>query len=238
MTLALSILNTVVRAIVRTICKVDDSDLAKIPPKGPLILVGNHVNFLDGPLVFSHLAPRPIQTLVKIETWDNFLIGGMFTIWRAIPIRRGEVDLTALQKAREALAEGNILLIAPEGTRSETGQLLRGRPGVILLAMRTNYPLQPVGFFGSDVLMDNLRHLRQTPFHFRVGNPFRLIPDVRSPSKEERQQIVDEIMYQIAALLPPKYRGVYSDLENATENFLAFEPGVTSNLQIARTAEG
>jgi hypothetical protein len=45
-----------------------------------------------------------------------------------------------------------------------------------------------------------------------------------------RQQMVDEIMYQIAALLPPGYRGYYSDLAAATERYLEFPPGSRSNL--------
>jgi hypothetical protein len=49
-------------------------------------------------------------------------------------------------------------------------------------------------------------------------------------TRHVRQQMADEIMYQIAALLPPSYRGVYSDLATATETYLSFPPGAQSNL--------
>ncbi len=51
--------------------------------------------------------------------------------------------------------------------------------------------------------------------------------------KSVSQRITDEMMFQIAALLPPSYRGFYCHLEQATEKYLRFEPGVESNLKRA-----
>jgi 1-acyl-sn-glycerol-3-phosphate acyltransferase len=73
-------------------------------------------------------------------------------------------------------------------------------------------------------------HLRRTDFHVVVGNPFYLNVDGIKVTRQVRQQIVDEIMYQMAALLPPDYRGYYSDLEHATETFLRFSDPSQSNL--------
>ena len=80
----------------------------------------------------------------------------------------------------------------------------------------------------------NLRSFRRTRFNVRVGTPFHLDTDNHRLDHDVRQQMTDEIMYQLAALLPPEYRGVYSDLENATEEYLRFEPGTVSSLQRAR----
>ena len=58
-----------------------------------------------------------------------------------------------------------------------------------------------------------------------VGKPFKINPP-GSVSREVRRKITDEIMYQLATLLPPEYRGIYADLEAATTEYLVFEPMV------------
>ena len=88
--------------------------------------------------------------------------------------------------------------------------------------------------YGSEIFYRNLTRLRRTDFHVVVGNPFYLNVDGIKVTRHVRQQIVDEIMYQIAALLPPAYRGYYSDLEQATETFLRFSDPSQSNLRRVR----
>ena len=68
--------------------------------------------------------------------------------------------------------------------------------------------------------LSNLKHLKRTDFHIRVGEPFKLDPGGERVTKEVRQQMVDEMMYRMAAMLPEYYRGAYADLENATEKYL------------------
>ncbi len=216
------IVNGTLRGITRTICLVDDSELARIPSHGPLILVGNHVNFLDAPILISHLQPRPIVALAKVETWNNPLFGMLFSTWKSIPIRRGEADMTALRESLRVLKEGQMLAIAPEGTRSGNGILQKGQPGVVPLAIKSGAPIYPVAFFGGELFWKNLRSLSRTPFTIRVGRPFRLKYDSPLPTHEEREIMITEIMYQIALLLPPAYRGIYSDLSKTTETFLEF----------------
>jgi 1-acyl-sn-glycerol-3-phosphate acyltransferase len=222
--------------IVRWIFKLHvwvDPNLQQIPMEGPMILVGNHVLFLDAPILMTHLQPRKVKFIAKVESWKNPLFEYLFDVWGAIPIRRGEADLSAFQAARKALNAGEQLAIAPEGTRSSDGRLQKGYPGVVLIAARTNAPLLPVVYFGHETYWENLKKFRRTHFNVRVGTPFRLDTDTHRLDREVRQQMTDEIMYQLAALMPPKYRGVYSDLENATEKYLRFEPGAVSSLQQA-----
>ena len=76
------------------------------------------LNFLDAPIFFTHLQPRVITALVKEETWNNPFLGALFSLWGGIPIKRGEIDLKAYSRSRDRFKEGNILAIAPEGTRS------------------------------------------------------------------------------------------------------------------------
>ncbi len=71
MTLAAWAVNTTIKSLTHVLCKINDEQLAKVPKHGPLILVANHINFLDIPIVFTHLQPRPVTGFIKSETWDN-----------------------------------------------------------------------------------------------------------------------------------------------------------------------
>jgi 1-acyl-sn-glycerol-3-phosphate acyltransferase len=77
-------------------------------------------------------------------------------------------------------------------------------------------------YYGGEAIHQNLRRLRRTDFHVRVGQPFHLVTPDRAITRGVRQQITDEIMFQLAALLPTEYRGVYADLESATRQYLHF----------------
>jgi len=220
--LGIQIINYILRLIIRAICKID-GEFDKVPKSGPLIMAVNHVNFMDAPLIASHLANRPLTVLAKEETWDNPVLGAIFNIWGAIPIKRGEVDRKAFQGALDALAEGKILAIAPEGTRSGTGILKRGYPGIVIIAQKANVPILPVAIYGVESFWSNIKKLKRTKLHFSVGAPFYLNPSTSVMSREERQEIADEIMHQIAKLLPPNYHGYYTGTVTRQPKHLAFK---------------
>nr|MBC7245226.1 1-acyl-sn-glycerol-3-phosphate acyltransferase [Chloroflexota bacterium] len=233
MTLVQKIVLLVLRGLINILCRVDAEQLKKVPAHGPLILVANHVNFLDVPLLFVYLQPRRVTAFAKIETWDNPILGFLFTLFDAIPLHRGEADTVAFRRALAELEAGHILAIAPEGTRSRHGRLQRGRPGAVMLALRTGAPLLPVVYYGGENFYRNLSRLQRTDFHIVVGQPFYIQANEVKITREVRWQITDEVMYQLAALLPPAYRGYYSDLSAATETYLRFPPGSESNLRRA-----
>ena len=229
------IVNTTIKSITRFICRVDDDQLKRIPERGPLILVTNHINFLEVPLIYTHLQPRPITGFAKAETWDNPVFRPLFNMWGAIPLRRGEADVQAIRRCLDALHQGKIIGIAPEGTRSGTGKLQRGLPGVVFLAMQSGAPLLPLVYYGNELFKENIVRLKRTDFKIVVGQMFRINSSQTKITKELRRKITDEIMYQIAALLPPEYRGAYSDLSLATESFLIFEPPSISNITFSQS---
>jgi 1-acyl-sn-glycerol-3-phosphate acyltransferase len=213
--------NTAVKAGTSLLCRIDAPDLQKVPKHGPLIVYSNHTGQVEIPILYSHLQPRPLTGIAKIETWDGWFLRWIFNLWGAIPIRRGEADIEAMRKSLDVLAKEDILAIAPEGTRNQTGKLNRAYPGVITLALRSGAPLLPVVHWGGENFSSNLKHLKRTDFHIRVGEPFRLDPGSEHVTREVRQQMVDEMMYRMAALLPEHYRGAYADLENATDRYLS-----------------
>jgi 1-acyl-sn-glycerol-3-phosphate acyltransferase len=225
MSLTSTLLNGAVKGIVRTICRIDDSQLERVPERGPLIIVANHVNFLEVPILYTHLLPRPITGFVKSENWEKLATRFLFTLWGGIPIRRGEPDLVALRKGIDALKEGRILAISPEGTRSGHGILQACHPGVVLVALRSGAPILPIVYYGAENYLRDFSRLKRVDFNIAVGRPFHLRPGRERVTRVLRRQMLDEIMFRVAALLPPQYRGAYSDLEAATQKYLAFSTG-------------
>jgi 1-acyl-sn-glycerol-3-phosphate acyltransferase len=218
----LSFVSWGIRLGTNVVCRIDVSELGKVPKHGPLILAVNHINSLEVPLLFSHLQPRRMVGLAKIETWNNKFMGWLFNLWEAIPIRRGEADLEALRSCLAVLSNQDILGVAPEGTRSYNGRLLSGRPGIVLIALHSGAPILPIAHWGGEDFSKNIKHLRRTDFHIRVGKPFTLDTKGEKVTGAMRQAIVDEIMYQIAILMPEEYRGQYADCTLAPQNYLRF----------------
>jgi 1-acyl-sn-glycerol-3-phosphate acyltransferase len=80
----------------------------------------------------------------------------------------------------------------------------------------------PIAYYGGESFRGNLSNMRRTDFHITVGRPFTLDTGSQKATRQIRQAITDEIMYQIAALLPEEYRGEYAELGAATQNYLRF----------------
>lgn len=214
------------------ILRVHDDAMDKVPQEGPLLLIINHVNFLDVPLVYSRLVPRKMSGYARHDSWDNPFKALLFSIWGAYPLRRGEADLDGLRWGLERLKEEWIIGIAPEGTRSGDGRLLEAHPGAAFLAQRSGAPILPIVYYGHEDYRNNFPW-RRTDTYAVVGEPFMIEAEGRV-TQEMRKQMLDEMMYQMAALLPPEYRGVYSDLDSATEEYLIFPEGSKSNLLRAK----
>ena len=222
MNLLQSLIVALARIGISTLCKIDAPDLDRVPRIGPLILAVNHINTLDVPMVEAQLYPRNLIVLAKEETWDNPFMGWLFTTFNAIPIRRGEVDLAAIHRSLEVLEKKEILAIAPEGTRSYDGKLQVGQQGIVLLALRSGVPILPVVHWGGESLSRNFKRFERTPVHIRVGKPFSLDAKGDKVVGKVRQEMVDEIMRQMAALMPAEYRGVYADCDDRQEKYIQF----------------
>lgn len=189
--------------------------LNNVPKEGPVILLMNHIAFID-PIVVLHVAPRNIVPLAKIEVYDYPFIGIIPKIWGVIPVRRRSVDRKAIRKVLDVLGAGEIVLVAPEGTRSP--QLHRGKNGVAYLAGRSGAVVVPVaveGTIGFPALRFTNRW-REPGVQVRFGKPFRFRPEFKHPKGEQLQKMTEEAMFILAELLPPHRRGEYSDITKAT----------------------
>jgi 1-acyl-sn-glycerol-3-phosphate acyltransferase len=220
------LVNTVIYWALRMFVRIDAEALAQVPPKGPLLLITNHINFLEGPIVYTdlqHRYKRDLTGFAKIEFWDNPITAFLFDTWETIPLRRGEADLSAIKEAVARIKAGAVFAMAPEGTRSSNAQLLRAHSGIAMLAYMSGAPILPMAGFGHENYVDDLKHFRRPSYHLTIGKMFRLDAGGVRVKGDVRQEMADEIMYQLAALLPEKYRGVYADLSKATKKYLNFD---------------
>jgi len=214
------LINFVIRVYTRITCRIDAPDLHKVPMQGPLIVISNHTGQIEVPLVFAHLQPRKLTGWAKVESWDNKFLNWVFGVWGMIPVRRGEADMHALKAALRALEKGLILGIAPEGTRNYNGILRRALPGAVTLALHSGAPIIPVAHWGGENFMKNLKRFKRTDFHIRVGEPFKIDTRGIKVTGEIRQQIVDEMMVQIAIMMPEEYRGEYAEMCKTPPHFI------------------
>jgi 1-acyl-sn-glycerol-3-phosphate acyltransferase len=199
-----------------------------MPLEGPLILASNHLNNADPPMIALAIRPRYPMYMAKREMVSWPILGPAFRAFGAFPVRRGEADLGALRAASEVVRRGALLVMFPEGTRSRTGGLTRGHPGTGLIALRTGAPVLPVAVTGSEGIgwpwiflkPRSIKHIKVT-----IGEPFHL-PPVERVNSEAAVAATDTIMRHIAALLPPKYRGVYADIDKEKREAPAKAEGV------------
>ncbi len=209
MSLSERVLVFLFRVLTHTIFRIHDEPLAKVPARGPLIIVMNHINILEIPLIYAHLQPRPVHGLVLADRWKNPVVAWGLNACGAIPLERSGSNFGSIRRVFDVLKAGEIVLIMPEGTRSGDGHLGSGHPGVVLLAIKSKAPLLPIVSFGGEKYRENLKKLRRTDFYLTVGEPFRLKAEGKAVVGQDRKQMLDEIMYRMAALLPVEYQGAY-----------------------------
>ena len=184
-------------------------------PKGPLIVASNHISNFDIPLIGVSF-PRRVSFMGK-EQLFGFPFGPLFRLLGSFAVRRGRIDREAMRKADEVLSKGLALGIFPEGGRSRSRQLMRPRPGVALLALRSNACIVPVGISGSENISEGRGKFPFGPFRrprvsIHIGEPFRLSSNGGEPSREELASHANYIMKRVADLLPESYRGVQKEV--------------------------
>ncbi|HEX9038555.1 MAG TPA: (d)CMP kinase [Ktedonobacterales bacterium] len=182
-----------------------------VPASGAVMLASNHAAWIDIPLL-SFAVPRITHYMAKVELFTLPVIGGMIRLLGAFPVRRGEGDRESLKNAVRLLKEGEIVNIFPEGHRSN-GQLIRGLPGVALIALMADAPVVPVAIINSRAVFHGFR----PTVIVRYGEPFMVARSGARSTKDDVERGGDEIMTRIAELMPPEYRGVYAEAVAARE---------------------
>ncbi|WJW69695.1 1-acyl-sn-glycerol-3-phosphate acyltransferase [Candidatus Chlorohelix allophototropha] len=176
---------------------------------GVLVTI-NHMSMWDLPFA-QNIMPRPYFTMTKIEFLNLPFIGGLVRLMGAYPVRRGKPDRQALQFSTELLKKGELVLLYPEGHRSDDYQLIEGHSGAALIAISSEALVVPVAVTGTEFIVRKRRGIFSRPkVVVRIGKPYhlsRITPDGRKASLEE---LTDQMMSKIAELMPPEYQGYYT----------------------------
>ncbi len=218
-----SVINASIGFLFRVFCRIEDSDLRLLPQSGPAILISNHTSNLEGPLFYVRLRPRTTIAMAKIELWKFFVTRMIMEAWKAVPVRRGRLDRSALARCTRVLTKGDFLCIAPEGRRSKDGTLLRGQPGAAWFAADKGIPVYPMVQWGCRDIVRELRHFRRPHLTIKVGPPFLVrTPEGAKAHGDELQAMADEMMFEMAAQMPKTYRGYYGDETKRTSKYLVY----------------
>jgi 1-acyl-sn-glycerol-3-phosphate acyltransferase len=201
-----SLSRVIVRAILRLLFgfRVDGGEHE--PPTGPVVVVSNHVSYLD-PLVVGSALRRRVAFMAKEELFRLPVLGAWVTACGGFPVRRGEADHRALRTALGILSRGGILVMFPEGTRGEGRVLRPPEPGAAMLALRAGAAILPVALLGTDhVLPRGGSRLRRGTIRVRIGPPLHLDGEGHAdgearPGRAEIDALGRRYMGEIARLM-------------------------------------
>lgn len=208
-----NLIRWLIRRLFNLIAHVEVRGYENLPTEGSFVLATNHLGIVDVPIAFYALDRWDMFVMIGEKWGDVGLLRWVGKYFNFLFIDRFNPDIKALRKVISLMKADNILVIAPEGTRSRVGALIEAKPGVSYLASKLDRPIVPVAIVGTEdkVLMSNLKKLRRSHFLITAGQPFTLPPLPRENRDEVLKQYTDEIMCHIAALLPEKYRGFYAN---------------------------
>jgi 1-acyl-sn-glycerol-3-phosphate acyltransferase len=209
-TLPQKLLLGLLRGLMRLLLRLEVTGLEHIPASGPVIIIINHLDWVDPALVCG-VSPRPIIPLAKKEAFRSWWLGPLMRFYGAIPLQRSGADTGAIKAALQVLQANGVILMAPEGTRSPTRQLRPGKNGAVMVALHSKATVVPIGLSGTPSLGTYWRKFKRAPVRLSVGQPFRLksFAPGGPAHRAEIAAITQEVMVRLAMQLPPELRGVY-----------------------------
>jgi len=195
------ILKAIFRVLFRIVSRVRVTGLETLPPHPPFIIFSNHISWFD-PILVGSFVPGPIHIMTMEGLFKFPPLGMLLRLVGAFPVSRGLLDRSAIEDAMDILGNGGIVFIFPEGG---IGRLRRGekpRPGISLIAERTNVPLVPIGINGCRDLYRPLKILtRRVRINIHIGAPFLITSVSCLPGKKMRKVAMECItreMYSLA----------------------------------------
>ena len=206
-------LKTLARLVFRILGNIKMTGLENIPVDRSYVVAINHISIFDPPFTLAFW-PTILEAVGAADVFDKPFQGQLLDLYGVIPVHRGEYDRQLIEIMLAMLRSGFPLMIAPEGGRSHATAMRRAKPGVAYILDEARVPILPVGIVGTtgDFMKDGLTSRRHT-LELRIGKLFTLPPiEGRGEARRDaRQRNADLVMQHIAGLLPPEYRGVYSD---------------------------
>ena len=172
-----------------------------LPRQGPVLLVANHVGYLDGltMMVLVHRLGRRAHFLITDEAWDQPVLGRLLRAGGHIPVRWGGSSVGALRAATRALRAGEAVFLYPEGTVPTDGPV-RAKEGVGMLALTAGAPVVPLASRGLE--RDGGRRLRRRRARVVVGAPLELPPLDPARRRAQYAEVADQVLGAVRALGP------------------------------------
>ncbi|MGH2773625.1 MAG: lysophospholipid acyltransferase family protein [Actinomycetota bacterium] len=206
----------VIKSVVKVAYRIEAVGVENFPEQGPVIVAANHQSFLDSIFIPVNLKRRMVY-LAKAEYFDDWRYRWLYSRLGMIPLprqSRGRAE-AALQTAVGVLAEGGVLGVYPEGTRSPDGRVYRGRTGIGRLAHRSGAPVVPVGVSGSMKIMPKGARFPRPIGKVTVtyGEPMTFEKYLGEPETPAVvRAITDEIMGRIVNLAGAGYVDEYASI--------------------------
>jgi len=200
------VVKTLVGMILRLFTRWQVKGTENIPNQGPLVVVANHLNLADPPVLAASLT-RKVNFMAKKELFQSKLLSPFISSFGAFPVHRGQIDRKALSEAKKLLTEGSALAMFPEGGRSKDAKLRPGFPGSAMVALQSGAPILPVGLSGTEKIKGLKWLLRRPRLTVNIGTPFRLPAVNGKPTRTDLVRLTKLIMKQISDLLPKEYQG-------------------------------
>jgi 1-acyl-sn-glycerol-3-phosphate acyltransferase len=194
-------------------CRLTVEGVEHVPADGGCVIACNHTLGPDY-IVLGYASPRQIYYMAKTEifTWHP-LLNRLFASVGTFPVQRGKGDAMALQTAVQTVCAGKAVGMFPEGTRSRTGELMRGKSGAARIALAAGAPVVPAVVINSAAILPILFTLRRRPeVTVRFGPPVIMAGDPNSHS--DARANTERVMRAMAELLPPELRGFYCKMES------------------------
>lgn len=160
-----------------------------LPEKGPYIGVVNHNSNMDV-VAMAMAVKSPVHTMAKVELFKVPVLKWWLKAVHMFPVVRNSSDIAAFNKALDLLRNGEVLFIAPEGTRKrDDGQRHRPRTGFVRMAHNTDCPVVPVAIYGTDkVLPPGAWFPKPVKVVVKIGEPVKLEKVASNADKKEKYQ--------------------------------------------------
>jgi 1-acyl-sn-glycerol-3-phosphate acyltransferase len=226
------LLNPILRFLIRLFLDLRVKDEPRVPNMGAGIVYYNHIHWLDPVLITGRLHRYGVP-LTKIEASRWPVLGWVLKIYHVIFITRGVVDRAALKANWQVLAEGDLSIISPEGTRSHDGRMQTAKEGLAFVAQKApDCWLIPAAVTGTPTFRFKLPLINRPLATITYGRPFRFrwpraadgsiaLPEGRA-SRDVLREMTDQAMGELAARLPEEMRGAYADEVGTNRSWLEF----------------
>lgn len=179
--------------------KVSGTD--NLPKNGPYVIVANHASYFDHFIILTLIKihrKQSVHFVTKKEAFDSFLSRKWHLSMGAIPLNREGSDTSAFRTVVNSLKNNKIVCIYPEGTRSPTGKLYKGKNGAIRMAMAADVPIVPIGMQHTFDILPRKRLIpRRRKANVSIGKPMYL---KATKDKQQLSDILDKLMVRIQSL--------------------------------------